>query len=201
MRINVRANGAEFLSALRAVGSRQMPYATTLAINSTAKDARPAITRQLKRLKMPTPFTLRGTFVKLANKRDRPITAVVGVKDIQAKYLEFVELGGERTLNGKAIPVPSTRAKNARGNLPRNKIRRALSNSARYFSGVPRGGSRPAGVYQRVGKKRLRQIATWHTSTQHTPQINIGESVLRRVRRSFSVNLRRAVRRVVATAR
>lgn len=188
--IKIGSNIRDFTKGLTRLQKKQMPYATSKAINKIAKEkAEPAITKELRRLDNPIPFTIKGTFVKYSNKNQRPITAIVGVKDIQAKYLIHAEEGGISKAKGKAKPVPTSSAKNKYGNLPKSKTE--AIGKGKVFSDKPRGG-RPGGIYQRMGTKKnpkLKMIASWHRSTRHTPQIRIGARVRIAVDRNFNKEL------------
>lgn len=201
MKINVRSNVDSIAKGMERKYKKQMPYATSKAINVVTKSAQKEVDRQIKTLDNPTPFTVKGSFVKLSNKNQSPIYAIVGVKDKQAKYLEYTEEGGTSRATGKAKPVPVPSSKNKYGNLPRGTTKKI--GKGKVFSGTPKGRT-IAGIYQRAGTKKnpkLRMLASWHSSTQHHKRTRIGERVRLRVRRDFERELMRQVAAAIKTAR
>ncbi len=199
MKINIRSNIDEFKRGLDRVAKKQVPYATSKAVNEVAKKAQKEIQKQINTLENPVAFTKKSTFISYSNKNQRPITAIVGVKDKQAKYLHYVEDGGVSIAIGKAKPVPMSTFKNKAGNIPKGKLKRILSDNKRYFSGTPKGGGRPGGLYQRLGtttnKKspKLRMLAKWERSTKHTQRTRIGDRVRIRVDREINKELMRQI--------
>ena len=200
MKINIRGNTDRVIRDMGRFAKQQAPYATSKAINAVAKKAVKEIDKQIKaKIDNPTAFTVKATFISYSNKNKKPITAIVGVKDKQAKYLEFVEEGGVSIAIGKAKPVPVWAFTNKAGNIPRGKIKRILSDKKRYFSGTPLGGNRPAGLYQRLGttsnksSPKLRMLASWHKKTRHRPRTRFGERVALRVHRDFEKELRKHI--------
>lgn len=205
MRISAKSNIKQFMKDLDRTAKKQMPYATSKAINAVAKAAEKEINKQIGTLDNPTPLTKKSTFVKPSHKRQNPIEAIVGVKDIQAEYMQYPEYGGvSKPKKGGAKPVPSTAHKNKYGNLPRGKIKRLLAKKDKYFSGKPKGHTLPSGVYKRLGRKgraNIQMVAVWKEETKHTPQIRIGERVRLRVERDFSKILRREFRKAMDSAK
>ena len=64
----------------------------------------------VKQLGRPTPFTVRGIRYQGARKADYKLGRLhtrVFIADLQAEYLHYQILGGTRTPQGRAIPVPS----------------------------------------------------------------------------------------------
>ena len=140
------SDGADLREGLKGF-ERQLPFATSLALNRTAKhaqtDLRAAMSRMLDK---PTPFTLNSTFVRPATKNR--LIAQVGLKDFAAKgtpaarYLFPLIHGGERgdkrseramRFRGLLQPgqflIPGDDAPlNQYGNLPRGQVVKALSN-------------------------------------------------------------------------
>jgi hypothetical protein len=200
MKINVRSNTDKIIKEMGSKAKKQAPYATSKAINVVAKSCQKEIQKQINsQIDNPTAFTKKGTFVKYSNKNDKPIVAIVGINDIQARYLLYVEDGGVSIAIGKAKPVPVDSFKNKAGNIPRGKIKRILSDKKRYFSGTPNGGGRPSGLYQRPGttsnarSPKLRMLASWQKQTRHTPRTRFGERVALRVHRDIEKELRRQI--------
>ena len=203
MKINIRSNVDDVVRNIERKYRKQIPYATSKAINEVAKKARVEVDRQIKSLDNPTPFTLKASFVKYSNKNQSPIKAIVGVKDIQEEYLKYAEEGGvSRPNKGKAKPVPTSGSKNKYGNLPKTTTKQI--GKGKVFSGTPKGGNRPPGIYKRMGqkgRKNLKMLASWHESTQHTQKMRVGDRVRIRVQREFEKELRKQVADAIRTAR
>lgn len=137
------------------IGRRQMPFATARALNDTASDVKQAEERGIETaFDRPTPFTKRGIYVRRASKSR--LYAEVGMKRVQAKYLEMQAKGGTRSPAGKAILMPIGVRLNKYGNIPRGGVKRAASRADVFVAGRGKAGTkhlRP-GVYQRGRKKR-----------------------------------------------
>lgn len=202
MKVNVRSNIDEFNASLDKVAKKQMPYATSKAINEVAKKAKGAIEKEIKaKVDSPTAFTTKGAFISYSNKNQSPIQAIVGVKDKQAGYLKYVEEGGVSPAKGRAKPVPTSSSKNKYGNLARGITKKV--GQGKVFSGTPRGG-RPGGIYQRMGTKKnpkLKMLASWHKSTQHDRRMRMGERVRLIVNRNMDKELRKQVSAAIKSAR
>lgn len=62
---------------------KQLPYATSVALNKTAESAQKEIVAEMPRVFAgPTPYTLRSTFVKRSSKNQAPLAAWVGFKGV-----------------------------------------------------------------------------------------------------------------------
>jgi hypothetical protein len=80
MQLDVRVNLKEAEKYLTGLRKDQIPFATAYALTQTAKDAQKNIVDEMQRVfDRPKPYTLNGTYVKAATKRD--LTAVVKLKD------------------------------------------------------------------------------------------------------------------------
>jgi len=190
MKINIRSNADKVAKSMTDFAKRQAPYAISKAINEVAKSAEKEIQKQINsQIDNPTAFTKKSTFISYSNKNQSPIGAIVGIKDKQAEYMQYPELGGiSKALSGKNKPVPVSSFKNKAGNIPRGKIKKLLADKSRYFSGTPNG--RPAGLYERTKKGGLRQLAHWERQTSHKPRTRFGERVALIVQRNIDKELR-----------
>lgn len=165
---NIKALGRDLSDAAR----KQVPYATSLAINDTLADIQRGTGPLLEaRLDRPTPFTKRGTYLRRASKRTQ--AGQVGFKRIQAAYLSRLEEGGTNTGRGQRVPVNART--NKHGNMPRGGVKRLLA-SPRVFSGKPKG--KPGGIYRRVGAtakrpagRQLRIEVAWSDRSSYAPQL------------------------------
>ena len=116
---------------------KQMPFAISKAINQTAKDIAPAMAVEAEQaFNAPTPFTKKATKVeKWANKRT--LTAIVGMKPQQNRYMSTEIKGGPRRQtatarrfakagyipsNMYALPGKDFKRRNKYGNITRGQI-------------------------------------------------------------------------------
>lgn len=157
MEMTVKVDSKATLAWFDTVQHRQIPFATSVALNKTARLAQADIKAEMQRvLDRPKPYTLGGTFVQNSNKQN--LTAIVGLKDkasrgrAAATYLAPLvagmprrQTGWERALQGMgAIPsgmraVPGQAAKlDAYGNMNRaqvTEIMGSLRSRMRSFKG------------------------------------------------------------------
>ena len=180
MQIQLKADTKKLTKHLSFIQKQQVPFATTVALNQVAFDARLAVQTALpKKLDRPTKGLIKSVIVEKSKKKH--LIARVGFagkgfgssawSETPALIMARLIAGGTRKPRGKAILVPIVKniKLNAFGNLPRTKIKTLLGKPARYFSGKPKG--RDAGVYERIKKKgkpgQLKMLASWEQSTTY----------------------------------
>jgi len=110
--INISANIDQARSYLNNIQRKQIPFATSLALNKTAQKVKEEQRKEMRDVfDRPTPFTLNSVFVKSSNKSN--LTATVGLKSFAskgnaaAKYLQAQISGGERRLKGYEVALRS----------------------------------------------------------------------------------------------
>ena len=143
--------------------TKQLPFATALAMTATAKKVQAAEKAALSTLfDDPTPFTLNSIAVKPATKSSG--TAHVDVKSTAAKYLEPYEFGGTHALGKKlGLAVPKDIRVNQYGNLPARTISRLKAQPNIFIGPVHTKDGDINGVWERVaitkkgGKRRRHQ--------------------------------------------
>ena len=80
LKITVTSNVKGVMARARAIAQDQMPFATAKALTLTAKQAQAAVVAEMTRVfDRPTPWALRGTYVKPATKTD--LSALLWIKD------------------------------------------------------------------------------------------------------------------------
>ena len=164
MQINVKSNIKEITKFTTTVQKKQIPFATSVAINNTLFDLKKEMAKQMdKKLDRPTPFTKRGFFINKAKKN--LLVGVLLMKDIVANYMQYQIEGGTRT-TGKQIPVPYK--PNARLNKFGNIIgkRTGLIKKNTQFIGNVSGTE---GVYERT-KDGLKLIIGFERSVNYKPR-------------------------------
>lgn len=182
---------------------KQIPFATSLAINETLEDVQKNETKRLTRVfDRPTPFTKRAYARKRASKRR--LSGSVFAKDAQAEYLRIQEKGGARLPKRRALVVPSGIRLNKFGNMARGSVARAIADP-RVFSGAPNGRSKAAaGLYRRMGKGgrgRLRKLATWTPRARYPRRLNFIASARKTAEKRLPIHMERSFRRAMQTAR
>ena len=163
---------------------KQIPFATSKALNDVAFDCRSFIQKRLPRkLDRPTKGIISSVQVEKSKKKN--LVATVGFaglgfrdskwKESPAKIMRRHIQGGTRrhtpqggTALGIPVPIVRNIKLNKFGNLARTKIKTLLGKPDRYFSGKPKG--RDAGVYERINKKNnrsLKMLVNYEKSTQY----------------------------------
>tara|TARA_R100000734_G_scaffold19136_1_gene18418 strand:+ start:8134 stop:8721 length:588 start_codon:yes stop_codon:yes gene_type:complete len=120
MKVNVKDNIKEVTKWTTSVQKKQIPFATSNAINTTLFQLKKEMAKQtVKKLDNPTPFTQRGFFIEKA-KKSKLFGALFARKEV-ADYLHYQIEGGVRA-SGKKFAIPTSNAKlNKFGNIPNKK--------------------------------------------------------------------------------
>jgi hypothetical protein len=199
--INFTHNIREVSRGLSDFAQAQVPFATSLALNDTAEAIRKNTDKALdRRLDRPTPFTRRGLMVLRSSKRR--LSAAVLFRDIQARYLAWVERGGDRPPKAKAIPVPVAIDRDRFGNMRRGAVKRTAGRPD-VFAGRPGGGRLAPGLWQRTGKggTGLRLLVAFEAVARYAPRLGFAEDAAKTARAFMPVAWERAMRRAIETAR
>ena len=164
MRVSVKSNVKEITKWTTNAQKKQIPFATSVAINNTLFDLKKEMSKQMdKKLDRPTPFTKRGFLIKKAKKN--LLIGILLMKDVVASYMHYQIEGGTRS-TGKPIPVPYQ--PNARLNKFGNIIgkRTGLIKKSTQFIGNVGGTD---GVYERT-KNGLKLIIGFESSVTYRPR-------------------------------
>lgn len=185
-----------FERALTDFEKQQLPFAASQALNDTARDIKRAWEGEIeRRIDRPTPFTKRSVFIQRSTKRN--LTAVVGIKDIQAEYLRWQVRGGVQSARRKAIPIPVQQRRNKYGNAPRRALQRALA-KPNTFSGKVKG---TAGVWQRRKNRPPKLLYAYTRKAVYSPRLNLQRPALTVARRVYRGHMASRLVRAIATAR
>ena len=207
--------------------TKQLPFAISQALNSTAFDTRTALngaTRQY--FDRPNRFTQTAFLAGKSTKRN--LEATVYANDQQgrdrARYLRFGIAGGTRPQKGferrflgevvgtRTIPagaqlVPTSLVKlDGSGGVSLatiKRIQKGLSGNARggFFVGTPRGGGRPPGIYRRSREQLFPYFIATNQRARYTPRFPMGDIGQKVVQRRFGDYLRSSLERALASAR
>ena len=204
---------------------KQLPFATSVAVNETAKQMRLSFNKGTNVFDRPNKFTqsaFRNTFSN-KNKLVAHVFAIDKQGADRSRYLRYATKGGGRvpkgfelffgglkddgTIPSNAYFMPTSYVKqDSYGNVKQAELKRITknmnNNKKGYFVGTPRNNSKfNAGVYQR-DKGKLKPI---FIATTSKPRYNkmfdlerIGNKV---VERKFNTFLGIAIDKAVATAR
>lgn len=107
MLIDLQSNISEAVGWLRTIRNEQLPFATSLALNRTAGLIRTDASARSSAALTAKPFTT-GTnafFIKSSNKNY--LTAHIGYKDIQLRYMKWLLGGGDRVAKGFEVKLRS----------------------------------------------------------------------------------------------
>ena len=206
---------------------KQLPFATSVALNNVAFDARKAINAGTKgAFHVPVKFTQNAFLVQKSKKRS--LAAFVYAQDKagkdRARYLRFGIAGGTRPQKGldvyfeKAVPndgtipagayfMPTSLVKtNASGNVTQATLRRiskGISGNPRggFFIGTPRGGGRPPGIYRRSREQLFPYFIATTDRPDYSGRFNIESIGAKVIERRFGIHFNAALSKAVSTAK
>jgi hypothetical protein len=206
---------------------KQLPFATSVALNNVAFDARKAINAGTKgAFHVPVKFTQNAFLVQKSKKRS--LAAFVYAQDKagkdRARYLRFGIAGGTRPQKGldvyfeKAVPndgtipagayfMPTSLVKtNASGNVTQATLRRiskGISGNPRggFFIGTPRGGGRPPGIYRRSREQLFPYFIATTDRPDYSGRFNIESIGAKVIERRFGIHFNAALGKAVSTAK
>jgi len=171
MKISIDSNVKEVTKGLKRFQKKQIPFATSLAINNTllALAGTPKkmgiLGIQLdKKLDRPTPKTKKGFFVIRATKKK--LIGILKIKDFVEDYLKFQIDGGIRS-SGHRFAIPTRNSKlNKFGNIIGKRTGLIKKNT--QFFGTVNGIT---GVFERTNKnKKIKLIHVLAKSATYKPK-------------------------------
>lgn len=189
MNISVKMDIKAATKGLSNLQKRQIPFATSQALNDTAFQARTdAMAGMDKHLEKPTPWTKRG--IRVGKSTKAKLVSSVAIEPDRWKYLRFQVSGGTRQYKTDGtIVTPKAINKNKYGNISRGRIKNLIA-SKRAFVGTVRG---VYGVWQRPsGKtKGVRLLARFEDQATYTKRYPFARIVADSVRKNFKSNFAR----------
>ena len=206
---------------------KQLPFATSVALNNVAFDARKAINAATRgAFNAPVKFTQTAFLVQKSKKST--LAAFVYAQDKagkdRARYLRFGIKGGTRPQKGmdayfaNAVPndgtipagayfMPTSLVKtNASGNVTQATLRRiskGISGNPRggFFIGTPRGGNRPPGIYRRSREQLFPYFIATTDRPDYTGRFNIESIGAKVIERRFGIHFNAALSKALSTAK
>ena len=215
------------LVAWSAAAQKQLPFAASQALNAVAFDARIAINTSTSQFfQNPNRFTQTAFFVQRSTKRNLEaiVFAEAGRGKDRARYLKFGIQGGQRVQKGferkflaevvgtRRVPanaqlVPTSLVKlNAQGNVSLATIKRiqrglATKGNGTFFTGTPKGGDRPPGIYRRSKGQLFPYFIAIEEQARYQRRLPIGQTAGRVTRTQFGGYLRTSLSKALETAR
>lgn len=187
---------SKLTSKLDSLGRKQLPYATSLALNQVATDAQRRAQRTMRTdLDKPTPFTIRGVRVRRSSKTR--LTAEVYIQEIQASYLKYAVRGGQRRPAKRALVVPVKLKLNKYGNIPRKKIQTLLARDDVF---VVRDSAK-AGIYQRMKSGKLKMLVAFEPSANYERRWPFFEITIKEAKKRIEPAMRAALFKALSTAK
>ena len=225
--LSIDQKGLVALSRRSKAISKQLPFATQIALNETAFKARTALngsTRQY--FDQPVKFTQSAFLVKKTNKRDLEALVYANSKDKsnRARYLRYGIHGGPRvakgferffagadkdgTLRPGTALIPTSLVKlTPSGNVSQATLRsisKGLSTTNKrggFFVGTPRGGNRPPGIYRRSREQLFPYFIAASSAPRYTGRFPLQQVGSKVVQRQFNQQLAMALEKALATAK
>lgn len=219
MKITISSNTKLFGKKLSNLERKQMPFATSVAINRTAdKAAKAAMILAKQTFDKPKPFVLNGIYGRqgkfkfkgqLSSKRrlfaviapgsTRSLSFGKAGRRVNQVLLKEAR-GGVLRPSGRMHPVPTQHMRRSRyGGLTRNAVDNLLAKPNVVQLG-PRDGMKP-GIYQRDRTGRLKMMIAWERTVSYRPIYRFYSVVANVVRSQMSREYRKAMKHAVATAR
>lgn len=221
MNISVKADIKQLTKGLNKIQRKQIPFATSKALNTLAFDVRKTLQDILPEyIDKPTPYTIRGIQVEKSTKKK--LVSKVGFRSetfgkgkgvvTPAKYMELQIKGGTRTPKGRAIPVPVSKnmKPNKFGNIVKGRINKLLADKDSYFSGIPKGmGPKESGIWQRMpaNSKRkkpggkIRMVIAWEDKVQYRSRFPFKKLVSMTIKKNFKLRMDFSLRQALKSAR
>lgn len=206
---------------------KQLPFATSVALNNVAFDARKSLNDATRgAFHVPVKFTQSAFLVQKAKKRD--LIAYVYAQDKdgkdRARYLRFGIVGGNRpqkgldvffanavpndgTIPGNAFFMPTSLVKtNNSGNVTQatlRRISRGINGDSRggFFIGTPRGNDRPPGIYRRSREQLHPYFIATTNQPNYTGRFNIQAIGGKIIERRFGQHFNAALSKALSTAK
>ena len=183
MHMSVIAETKQLSKYLDNVQIKQLPFATMMALNDVAFDARSYTQKSLpRRFDRPTPAMVKSVQVQKAKKKT--LTATVGFAGLGFKSSRWQESsaeimdrhirGGTRMPNGKHLRIPSDTKGgglklNKYGNIggKKAKIAKMIGNNDQFFEGIPKGdySAKDRGIWERTPSNSKRKSNKKHKAS------------------------------------
>ncbi|MBF0629275.1 MAG: hypothetical protein HQL91_13750 [Magnetococcales bacterium] len=182
-----------------ATAEREIRFAASMALTTTAKDAQAEVRRQLpQRFTIRTGWVAKGIHVRAANKRD--LQASVRVLD---PFMAMQESGGNKSgLFGKDLGVPVGARPTPTSITRPGSFPGAMLQRKGYFIAPIRKGSSVKGVWRRTGKgrrERMKLMYLFSRQVRLKPRFGFHETVRKVALQNFPRRFTEALQKALAT--
>ena len=187
--LSVQSDTKQLTAYLKGVQKKQIPFATMIALNDVAFDARSLVQKSLpRRFDRPTKGLISS--VQVIKSKKKNLTATVGFAGLGFRTSKWMESpaqimsrhikGGTRfPKKGGSLRIPSDVKGggiklNKFGNLSgkKAKIAKMIGKSDQFFEGVPKGlSNKDRGIWERTPKNSKRAKGSQATKWQATGKI------------------------------
>ncbi|MBF0165089.1 MAG: hypothetical protein HQM01_11410 [Magnetococcales bacterium] len=196
--ISIGFSDAAFNRVL-ATAEREIRFAASMALTTTAKDAQAEVRRQLpQRFTIRTGWVAKGIHVRAANKRD--LQASVRVLD---PFMAMQESGGNKSgLFGKDLGVPVGARPTPTSITRPGSFPGAMLQRKGYFIAPIRKGSSVKGVWRRTGKgrrERMKLMYLFSRQVRLKPRFGFHETVCKVALQNFPKRFSEALHKALAT--
>tara|TARA_R100001440_G_scaffold62644_1_gene82678 strand:- start:61 stop:735 length:675 start_codon:yes stop_codon:yes gene_type:complete len=199
----------------------QLPFASSVALNKTSFDIKDTLKKSTKgAFNKPTSFTQNAFLVKRSKKNN--LVAHTFAQDEagkdRARYLRFGVKGGARPIKGferffAGLPNDGTIPSNSFfmptremkrdgfGNITRANLKKVSSSvtTGKSFIGTPKGGSRPAGIYERKKGTLIAKFISTTSKPTYTGRFDIEAIASKVVQRRFNQHFDKAMSKAIET--
>jgi len=150
------------------ISKKQIPFATSLALNQTANDVKDKEQQTMQRdLDRPTPNVIKSIKVNRSSKLK--LVATIFIIPAVSEFLRYQISGGIRPPRGKTEAVPVGIKLNVYGNIPgrrQGKLSKLLIRPD-TFSGTRKGIN---GIWQRTRDGRAKLLVAYEPTTKYKPR-------------------------------
>ena len=197
MQISIKSDLKKLTKDLNNLQKKQIPFATSQAINDTLLDSQKALKAQaVKKLDRPTRSTVNSFRIKRSTKRG--LVGEVFILPWAWEYLKYQVEGGVRRSSGKGTGVPFNSKLNKYGNIPGRK--KGLVKKKNQFIGTIKGIT---GVWERVsrGGRAVKLITAFEKEVQYKPRFPFHKIVQGVIKSRFNKHFNKRLKAALATAR
>ena len=205
MQVDIKTNYKHLVKELDDVAKKQVPFATSSAINNTLFGLRKVMGQQAEHyMKKPTAFTKRGFLVEKSKYKGwKQLRGMLYIRPEVLEYLQYTIDGGIETAKRK-IPIPYTWGGNVKMNKYGNIIgkRFGLIKNKRQFIATIKGIS---GVWERGyrfadgSQSKPKLLIAFRASAQYEPlfpYFKIGEGY---IKNNFNKKFAKAIEYALST--
>ncbi len=203
MQIRVKDNVEKSERVVKALWKRQIPLATSRALNDVARisameDSRKDMEKDLDR---PIPWTIRGQRYRRGNKYNQKAWVLIDPE--RAGYMIPNIHGGTRgpVAGQKGFVIGALVKRNKYGNVPRGLLKKMDARRDTFWGYAGLSGKGMYGLWQRNTRGKLKLLYSVHKTAEYTGRFDWRGSVERTIRGEYNQAFARRFEHAVKTAR